>query len=97
VKAQPSETNGILVYDPYAVLMLEDGMDLNLALGPPRFGRVHFGVVGNGPIVLPTDTTETVWRQLVSRIQQPPSRTHHLVSCPRGTPSGVLAVCEVRR
>ena len=32
--------------------MLEDGMDLNLALDPPRFGRVHFGVVANGPICL---------------------------------------------
>jgi hypothetical protein len=32
--------------------MLEDGMDVNLALVPARFGRVHFGVVGNGRICL---------------------------------------------
>jgi len=32
--------------------MLEDGMDLNPALGPARFGRVYFGVVGNGRICL---------------------------------------------
>src|SRR5216684_8011610 len=32
--------------------MLEDGMDVNLALGSARFGRVHFGVVGNGRICL---------------------------------------------